>query len=133
MGRGKADVRILLVLHCLLVLMSLSGVMSKFAARFEFMSVGFVLCYGAMVVLLGVYALGWQQVIKRIPLTTAYANRAVTVLWGIVWGALLFHEGVNPLKIAGALVVLFGVVLYAVADNSPTTAESSDEGGGKIK
>ena len=131
MGRGKADVRILLVLHCLLVLMSLSGVMSKFAARFEFMSVGFVLCYGAMVVLLGVYALGWQQVIKRIPLTTAYANRAVTVLWGIVWGALLFHEGVNPLKIAGALVVLFGVVLYAVADNSPTTAESSDEGGAR--
>lgn len=129
MGRGKADVRILLVLHCLLVLMSLSGVMSKFAARFEFMSVGFVLCYGAMVVLLGVYALGWQQVIKRIPLTTAYANRAVTVLWGIVWGALLFHERVNPLKIAGALVVLFGVVLYAVADNSPTTAESSGEGG----
>lgn len=111
--------------------MSLSGVMSKFAARFEFMSVGFVLCYGAMVVLLGVYALGWQQVIKRIPLTTAYANRAVTVLWGIVWGALLFHEGVNPLKIAGALVVLFGVVLYAVADNSPTTAESSDEGGAR--
>lgn len=131
MERGKADVRILLALHCLLVLMSLSGVMSKFAARFEFMSVGFVLCYGAMVVLLGVYALGWQQVIKRIPLTTAYANRAVTVLWGIVWGALLFHEGVNPLKIAGALVVLFGVVLYAVADNSPTTAESSDEGGAR--
>lgn len=129
MERGKADVRILLALHCLLVLMSLSGVMSKFAARFEFMSVGFVLCYGAMVVLLGVYALGWQQVIKRIPLTTAYANRAVTVLWGIVWGALLFHEGVNPLKIAGALVVLFGVVLYAVADNSPTTVESSGEGG----
>lgn len=131
MERGKTDVRILLALHCLLVLMSLSGVMSKFAARFEFMSVGFVLCYGAMVVLLGVYALGWQQVIKRIPLTTAYANRAVTVLWGIVWGALLFHEGVNPLKIAGALVVLFGVVLYAVADNSPTTAESSDEGGAR--
>lgn len=129
MGRGKADVRILLALHCLLVLMSLSGVMSKFAARFEFMSVGFVLCYGAMVVLLGVYALGWQQVIKRIPLTTAYANRAITVLWGIVWGALLFHEGVNPLKIAGALVVLFGVVLYAVADNNPTTVESSGEGG----
>lgn len=129
MERGKADVRILLALHCLLVLMSLSGVMSKFAARFEFMSVGFVLCYGAMVVLLGVYALGWQQVIKRIPLTTAYANRAITVLWGIVWGALLFHEGVNPLKIAGALVVLFGVVLYAVADNNPTTVESSGEGG----
>ena len=129
MERGKADVRILLALHCLLVLMSLRGVMSQFAARFEFMSVGFVLCYGAMVVLLGVYALGWQQVIKRIPLTTAYANRAITVLWGIVWGALLFHEGVNPLKIAGALVVLFGVVLYAVADNNPTTVESSGEGG----
>lgn len=129
MARGNSGARVLLALHGLLVLMSLSGVMSKLAARFEFMSAGFVLCYGAMVALLGAYALGWQQVIKRIPLTTAYANRAVTVLWGIVWGAVLFHESVNPLKIAGALIVLLGVVLYAVADGAAATSGASEDEG----
>lgn len=108
--------RTLLGLHLLLVLFSLAGIMSKLAARYAFLSLGFVLCYGGMLVILGVYALGWQQVIKRLPLTTAYANRAVTIVWGIVWGVLFFQESVNPQKIVGALIVLSGVVIYALAD-----------------
>ena len=96
---------------------SLSGIMSKLAAQHPFMSLPFILFYGLMVVVLGIYAIGWQQVIKRLPLTTAYANRAVTVIWGIVWGALLFHEQVSWQKVLGAVVVLVGVALYAVADH----------------
>ena len=59
--------RTLVALHLLLAVFSLSGIMSKLAAQFPFMSTGFVLCYGGMIVVLGVYAIGWQQVIKRIP------------------------------------------------------------------
>lgn len=114
---GGSKARVLLGLHLLLVLFSLSGIMSKFAAQYDFMSPGFILCYGGMIAILGCYALGWQQVIKRLPLTTAYANRAVTIFWGIVWGALIFHEHISPLKVVGAIVVLLGVVLFALADN----------------
>ena len=81
---SKKKLKVLLVLHILLVLFSTSGIMSKLAAGYDFMSLGFILCYGGMVCILGVYAIGWQQVIKRLPLTTAYANRAVTVVWGLV-------------------------------------------------
>ena len=63
--------------------------------------------------LLGLYALGWQQVIKRLPLTTAFANKAVTVVWGLVWGALLFAEPITPGKLAGCGLIVAGVVLYA--------------------
>ena len=80
---------------------------------------GFVLCYGGMVAVLGIYAIGWQQVIKRLPLTTAYANRAVTVVWGIVWGAVLFGESITWQKALGAIVVLAGVALYATAGDDP--------------
>ena len=105
--------------------------MSKLAAQFPFMSTGFVLCYGGMIVVLGVYAIGWQQGIKRIPLTTAYANRAVTVIWGIVWGALLFDEAVSWQKVAGAAVVLAGVVLFATAgdDSGPERGGAEARGG----
>lgn len=111
---GRSSV--LLRLHLLLALFSLSGIMSKAAAQFPFMSLGFVGCYCAMVGILGVYAIGWQQVIKRLPLTTAYANRAVTIVWGIVWGAVFFSEPIVWQKVVGALVVLLGVVLYAAAE-----------------
>lgn len=114
-GPNRDKLKVLLVLHLLLVLFSFSGIMSKLAAGYDFMSLGFVLCYGGMLCLLGVYAIGWQQVIKRLPLTTAYANRAITVVWGLVWGALLFNESITAPKVVGALVVLAGVVLYATA------------------
>lgn len=111
-GRAKTY----LALHALLVVYSLNGVLSKLAASYPFMSLRFLLLYGAGVGLLGIYAIGWQQVIKRLPLTTAYANRAVSVIWGIVWGALIFHERLNAYQVMGALIVLTGVVLYAWAD-----------------
>lgn len=105
--------------------------MSKLAAQFPFMSAEFVLCYGGMIVVLGIYAIGWQQVIKRIPLTTAYANRAVTVIWGIVWGVLLFDEAVSWQKVVGALVVLAGVALFATAgdDSDPERGDAEARGG----
>lgn len=111
----KGRPRVLLALHLLLMLFSFSGVLSKMASQHTFMSGEFILCYGGMICVLGVYAVGWQQVIKRLPLTTAYANRAVTVIWGIVWGALLFQEGLAWQKIVGAVIVLLGVVMFATA------------------
>ena len=136
-GKGGRDVarnsssqnKTLVMLHTLLVLFSTSGIFSKLAAGYPFLSLGFILCYGGMVCVLGVYAIGWQQVIKRVPLTTAYANRAVTVVWGIVWGALLFGESVTWQKVLGALVVLAGVALYALAgdDGADTRAESGPD------
>ncbi|MDO4183604.1 MAG: transporter, partial [Coriobacteriia bacterium] len=111
-GKAKA----VLLLHALLVFYSLSGICAKLAAGYDFLSVGFVGLYGGMIVVLGIYAIGWQQVIKRLPLTFAYANRAVTVVWGIVWGVVFFGEAITPLKAIGALMVLAGVVLYATSD-----------------
>lgn len=105
-----------LLLHLLLVIFSLNGVCSKLAAQYPIMSPMFILFYGLGIVFLGIYAIGWQQVIKRLPLTTAYANRAVTVAWGIIWGILVFHEPFNLAKTVGALIVLVGVALYAWAD-----------------
>ena len=117
--------RTLLLLHILLLFYSLSDVMSKLAAGFDFLSLGFVVCYGGLLVILAGYAIGWQQVIKRMPLTTAYANRGITVVWGIFWGALFFSEAITPGKIAGAVMVVAGIVLFSLADGE-TQEEAAD-------
>ena len=113
---SRTQGRTLLLLHILLLFYSLSDVMSKLAAGFDFLSLGFVVCYGGLLVILAGYAIGWQQVIKRMPLTTAYANRGITVGWGIFWGALFFSEAITPGKIAGAVMVVAGIVLFSLAD-----------------
>ena len=66
---------------------------------------------------LGAYAVFWQQIIKRLPLTTAFANKAVTVVWGIVWGALFFGEAITLGKVLGAALVISGVILFVRGDS----------------
>lgn len=115
-ARVKSSTKTLLALHILLAVYSVNSVLSKYAANAEFMSWQFILLYGGVFAVLGVYAIGWQQVIKRMPLTTAYANKAVTVVWGIVFGMAFFGEGVTPLMLLGALVIVAGIVLYALEE-----------------
>lgn len=105
-----------LILHLLFVLVSLSSVCSKFAAGCEFLSLRYCLWQCGMIGLLGVYAIGWQQVIKHLPLTAAYVNKAATVIWGLIWGLVIFKESLTPGKIVGALIVAAGVVLFAMSD-----------------
>ncbi len=113
--KSKKNYVTLLVLHLMLMVYSTSGVFSKLAAGTEFLSFKFCLYYGCVIVLLGIYAIGWQQIIKRFPLTNAFANKAVTVVWGIIWGAVFFRESITVGKIIGAVLVIAGVVLYAKA------------------
>lgn len=119
LGNGKT----LGFLHVLLVLYSCSGILSKVASGYPFLSLEFVLCYAGIIALLGLYAICWQQVIKKIPLTTAYANRAVTVVWGMIWGVVIFAEQLSVLQVVGGVVVLAGVALYALADDQDAIGE----------
>lgn len=123
-----SEAKALVALHVLLAVYSLSSVCAKLASGFEFMSFGFIGCYAGMIALLGVYAVGWQQIIKRLPLTYAYANKAVTVLWGIAWGVLLFHEQISALKLLGAAVVLAGVVLFSLAEKDDAGSDAPASG-----
>lgn len=114
----KRKTRILpvLLLHALFFVYSFSTVLSKTAAMQETMSIRFFACYGGVLFLLAVYALVWQQLIKRLPLTFAYANKAITIVWGIVWGALLFSERITPGKIIGAAIVIAGIILFSFGE-----------------
>lgn len=111
-----------LMLHVLLAVYSMSGIASKYAAKQEFLSVTFCVLYGIVVLILFLYAIFWQQIIKKISLIMAYANKAVTVVWGIVWGALFFGEQISFGKIIGAVVTVAGVYIVI------SSGERDDEG-----
>lgn len=100
-----------LILNLILLFYSLSGICSKTASGKQFLSFEFILFYGLVLFILAVYAVLWQQVIKRIPLNIAYANKAVTLVWGMVWGAVVFKEHISLANIIGAVIVLAGVLL----------------------
>ena len=105
-----------IALHILLLFYSFSNVCSKLAAKEKFLSPKFILLYGCIIAILGVYAIVWQQIIKHIPLTTAFCNKAVGIIWGIVWGVLFFSEQIKWNMIVGAVIVIIGVIIVVKAD-----------------
>ena len=107
---------VFIILHILLLIMSFGGILSKLASAEPFLSLRFCLCYGGMIAILGVYAIAWQQIIKHIPLTTAFCNKAVGIVWGIMWGVLIFKESVKWNMILGAVIVIAGVIIVVTAD-----------------
>ena len=111
----KNNWKVIAALQALLILFSFANVLSKKASGYPFLSIPFCLFYGGMIALLGLYAVGWQQVIKRIPLTTAYANRAVCTFWTLLWSVLFFGEQITLGKVLGVAVVVTGVLLYTSA------------------
>ena len=105
------------------MLYSMGGIFGKLAGAEPVFSFKFFLYYGMVIGILGIYAIGWQQIIKRMPLTTAFANKAVTVVWGLVWGVLFFREQITLGKIVGVLLVAIGVVIFAKADQENSDVE----------
>lgn len=108
---NKKNLKALILLHVILFVYSLGGIASKFAAKQRFLSLKFLFFYGVVLLVLVVYAIAWQQILKKISLITAYSNKAITVIWGIVWGAIIFHESISINKIAGSLFIVLGVYL----------------------
>jgi len=113
---SKKGLGTLLLLHLLLLFYSTSGIFSKMAANLPWFSPSFFACYFGMLCILVFYAVGWQQIIKRMPLSTAFANKAVTLVWGFLWSALFFKEAITLGKIVGVLLVIAGIALFVRAD-----------------
>ena len=116
-ARTRERVVAILSLHILIAFYSLASVCSKIAAQAEFLSLPFILWYGADLALLGIYALGWQQVLKHLELTTAYANKGITIAWGFLWGTTLFSEHISLFMCVGAAIVFVGIVLVVISDD----------------
>lgn len=123
--------RRLIALHLLFALYSLAGVLSKLAAGHAPLSLPFLLLYGGMLAVLLAYAVCWQQALKRLPLSVAYCNKAVTVAWGLFWGALLFGEAVSAKKLAGVLIVSAGVFFVTAGSKTPSSKNDGQTPNGR--
>ena len=117
----------ILLLQLLIFMYSLASVCSKYASSLPFLSFKWCALYALMIFILGVYAILWQQILKKLPLNLAYSNKAITILWGTVFGILLFDEweSINVFKILGAVIVVVGVVLMVTGEKR--SSEKSED------
>ena len=94
---------------------SFSGVASKLASGSTFLSPSFIMFYALEIMCLGIYAILWQQIVKRHELSVAYVNRSLSLLWSLLWSTLIFKETITIKNMIGALIIICGVILVNTA------------------
>ena len=103
-NHGNIKKGLFLLLHISLLCSSLSGVCSKMASRYtdNIFSLQFIFWFG---------------------LTVAYANKPVTLIWGIIWGKLIFDEKITWSMILGACIIFAGIYLVTSGDKEENGGE----------
>lgn len=124
-NHGNIKKGLFLLLHVSLLCSSLSGVCSKMASRYtdNIFSLQFIFWFGLVFVIMFGYAIIWQQILKRMPLTVAYANKPVTLIWGIIWGKLIFDEKITWNMLLGACIIFAGIYLVTSGDKEENGGE----------
>ena len=98
-----------ILLYLSLLCYSLSSVLSKCASNCSFFSWKFILLYGGSLSILVVYAIVWQQVLKYMPLSMAYANKPIASLLSMLWGIIFFGEALTIPMVIGAILIMVGI------------------------
>lgn len=109
--KTKPQLKDIVVLQLVIMVYALSNVCAKFASNEAFLSFKFILFYGIEIMILGIYALLWQQVIKKFDLSIAYANRATSLLWSVIFALFIFKERITLTNIIGIGVVIIGIIV----------------------
>ena len=106
----KNEIKQIVVLQLVIILYTVSSVMAKLASGAETMG-KLILFFAFDLLFLGFYAICWQQMIKKLPLSVAYANRAVALLWSAVWAKLIFGENISFRQMVAIGIVIVGMMI----------------------
>jgi len=98
-------------LHGILFFYAICILLEKYTSSFDIGSYEFYLFYFIVVIFLGVYAISWQQILKRLDLNIVFVNKAIVVVWGIILGYLVFKETIEISTIVGAIIVILGIIM----------------------
>jgi len=106
----RTDMKQLIVLQLIIVIYTISSVMAKMASVSETLE-KLIFFFGLDLLFLGIYAICWQQMIKIFPLSVAYANRAMALLWSAVWAKIIFGENISVRQIVAIIIVIAGMMI----------------------
>ena len=105
----------IIVLQAIVFVYSIISMLSKYVSGFiksyGLFSWQVVLGVGGVFLALAVYAFFWQKILKKVDLSIAYSNKAVGLLWTLVWAAALFGEKVTLVNVVGLVMICIGVIV----------------------
>ncbi len=90
---------------------------SKYTSQQEMGSVAYCLGLAGAIGVMGTYAICWQQILKRVELSTAYMFKGTSLIFIMLFAFALFGEQITLMNIVGAVLIVLGITLFAKFEN----------------
>lgn len=104
------------LMHFGFLIYSLYSLLGKFASKYDFLSLNFCFIYCCLVLILFIYAILWQQILKVFELSIATANKSATIIWGLVWSKIFFNEDISIKKIIAIVLIICGIIILSTTN-----------------
>lgn len=100
------------------------SIFTKYASQQEFMSWNYTVGLIGAIGVMGLYAILWQQVLKRVELSMAYMFKGTSLVFVILLAYVFFGEQITWNNIIGAIIIISGIVLYANSSEPKANSQS---------
>lgn len=74
----------------------------------------YILCFAVIILILGIYAVLWQQVLKKVELSVAMSNKPLVLILGTVWAVLFFNEEISIKFVVGMILIFVGILIVSL-------------------
>lgn len=93
---------------------STTGVFSKMASTKEFLSISYISLLALVIISMGLYAILWQVILKKVPLNQAFLFKSMTVLFSLSFAFIIFDEDITKRNVIGSCFIITGIVINAL-------------------
>lgn len=102
-----------LILVSVNIIYAFVGIFTKYASQHEFLSWQYCIGLCGAIGVMGAYAICWQQILRRIELSTAYMFKGTSLIFVMLLAYTIFGEHITLHNMIGAVVIGMGILLYA--------------------
>ena len=75
----------------------------------DFLSMNYCFLFAIVILMLAIYAVLWQMILKSISLTQAYLFKSSAIVFALLYAHYLFNEHISLQNIVGASIIFVGV------------------------
>ena len=108
--KSSIEAKKLILLLVVFIIFSTTGIFMKLASMEVFLSLPFIFYYSCELGIIALYAILWQIVLKRIPLTLAFMSKSITIVFALLIAHFIFGEKITLNNIIGSFIIISGIV-----------------------
>lgn len=112
--QGKLNIASFALLIVAFLIYSTTGIFTKLSSGEVFLSQGYILYFAFVLASIGIYAVLWQIILNKVPLTQAYLFKSITVLFSLFFAYYIFSEVVTKYNIVGAAFIVAGIIINSL-------------------